>query len=509
MAKFANKPRTAQVAPTVRKIENAVPDAVNMGGSRAFALTDKLKLVSLASTTMLKDGFYRTANATMVELDALINKVGPVFAAKVAHYVRHEHGMRSVSHYIAARVARLVKGEQWTKNFFRDVVRRPDDATEIMSAYISIFGRKGIPNSLKKGLGAALGKFDEYSLGKYRGENNEFKLIDLVNLVHPKPTEKNAEALKKLVKGELKSEGTWEVELTKAGQNAENAEDLALNKAGAWEDLIKNRKIAYFALLRNLRNIMQQASDKVLDAACTMLVDETMIKKSLVLPFRFLTAYKAIEGVGSAQARAKVLAAIDKAVEIALENVPQFNGKTLVALDVSGSMKSNHYHPALRDKPNADSPIEIGSLFASVLCKTNNCDLMFFDSTARYETYPLTKGVAETARDIRKRATGGATYFGPIFDTANKAYNRIIILSDMQSWVGGHTPQQQYANYCRRMKADPKIYSFDLAGLGTLQFPQQNVYALAGFSDKTLATMQQLEQNPDAVLDEIDAISFE
>jgi 60 kDa SS-A/Ro ribonucleoprotein len=63
-------------------------------------------------------------------------------------------------------------------------------------------------------------------------------------------------------------------------------------KAEAWAELLRTRKIGYFALLRNLRNIAEQAPELV-PTACELLTDERLIRKSLVLPFRFSTALEA------------------------------------------------------------------------------------------------------------------------------------------------------------------------------------------------------------------------
>lgn len=79
---------------------------------------------------------------------------------------------------------------------------------------------------------------------------------------------------------------TWESKLTKAGQNAENELEKETLKADAWTELIETRKIGDFALLRNLRNIMELANDTVLDKALDLLINEKLIRNSLVLfPF--------------------------------------------------------------------------------------------------------------------------------------------------------------------------------------------------------------------------------
>ncbi|MCB9285123.1 MAG: hypothetical protein H6563_13690 [Lewinellaceae bacterium] len=50
---------------------------------------------------------------------------------------------------------------------------------------------------------------------------------------------------------------------TRAGQDAASEEDKAERKAEAWADLIAADKLGYFALLRNLRNIAEQAPELV------------------------------------------------------------------------------------------------------------------------------------------------------------------------------------------------------------------------------------------------------
>ena len=176
------------------------------------------------------------------------------FSAKAALYARKEAGMRSVSHLVGSELAHAVKGESWTATFFDRVVHRPDDALEILACYLATYERP-IPNALKKGLGAALARFDEYQLAKYRKTRAEISLVDVVNLVHPPHTE----ALRKLVNGTLAPAETWETKLTQAGAAAESDAELAELKHDVWAKLITSRKIGYFALLPTLRNVLPTA----------------------------------------------------------------------------------------------------------------------------------------------------------------------------------------------------------------------------------------------------------
>ena len=349
-----------------------------------------------------------------------------------------------------------------------------------------------IPNALKKGLGAALARFDEYQIAKYRRDSAELKMIDAVNLLHPP----HSEALGKLVRDELAPAETWETKLTQAGaQAAEGAgqDEVAELKSAAWDELIASRKLGYFALLRNLRNICAQAP-QCTDAALAMLVDERLIAKSLVLPFRYLSALEALEK-GDLPRASDVLAALSEAADKSLANVPRFEGRTLIALDGSGSMQGR--------------PLAIGSLFAAVLAKANaDATVMVFSNDAEFAAINRRDSTLSLARQIAGRAPKGGTNFHAIFNRAKCAYDRIVILSDMQGWIGHDAPTSAFAAYKLRAASDPRVFSFDLAGYGTLQFPERNVYCLAGFSDKALQTMRFLEEDKSALLGEIEAIEL-
>jgi 60 kDa SS-A/Ro ribonucleoprotein len=467
-------------------------DTINYAGGRAFTQSPKDELVSILLTATLGDQFYRSGDATIARVRELIAaSEDKTFAARAAIYARTQAGMRSISHLVAAEIARGVKGAPWTKRFYDRVVHRPDDVLEILACYLTIHPGP-IPNALKKGLGAALARFDEYQVAKYRRDSAELKLVDAVNLLHPP----HSEPLRKLVRDELAPAETWETKLTQAGEKAHDGateEEVAELKSAAWDELIVSRKLGYFALLRNLRNILEQAP-QCIDAALALLVDDRLIAKSLVLPFRFLTAFEAIEKSGLARA-SDVLAALSEAADKSLANVPAFDGRMLIALDGSGSMNGR--------------PLAIGSLFAAVLAKANtDATVMVFSNDAEFVALNRRDSTLSLARQIAGRAPKGGTNFHAIFQRAKCAYDRIVILSDMQGWIGHDAPTATFAAYKQRSAADPRVFSFDLAGYGTLQFPERNVYCLAGFSDRALQTMRFLEEDKSTLIREIEAIEL-
>ena len=220
----------------------------------------------------------------------------------------------------------------------------------------------------------------------------------------------------------------------------------------------------------------------------------------------FLWTVTVQEKTETAEAAGRILRALNRATDLALANVPPLEGKTLVVVDESGSMM------ARGDRQN--SPIKTASLFAAVMLKVNRgADLMMFASDARYVSVNTDDALLTMQREIEDKAVPSGTNFNSVFDRARKAYDRIVILSEMQGWKSGGyglggAPKEAFARYRARVDVDPKVYSFDLQGQGTLMFPERNVYALAGFSEKVFDVMALLERDREALVHEIEAVEL-
>ena len=506
-------------------------NAINHGGQTAFQEDPKLQIASLVLTSFVKDDFYSSALDEIVRLVELV-KAEPYFAAQAAVYARNTVGMRSITHIVAALIANQIKGERWTRPFFQNVVLRPDDATEILSFYFNTFGRQNLPNSLKDGLGSSMRKFDAYQLGKYRGVGKSVSLVDLINLTHPNTsTWKNKDAITQLMTGTLRSTDTWEKNISEAGSNKEA-------KSEAWEEMVTSGKMGYLALIRNLRNIRDSVSEEVLNEALKQLKDVNAIQKSLMFPHQFLTAHNqfteqefnnpfdfySARGFQNPEKTVdkktlfnnRIRQAIEVAVEHSLSNVPFLPGSTLLAIDESSSMGGS--------SRGSETFADIASIFAAAIFKAQkgeNTDVMVFATNARYMNDLNPRDSLMTIFNVIRNGSGGATNFNDIFNKAHRHYDRVIILSDMQAlpmeglgkniWSGStyrSTLQSMY-KYNERFSANPNIYSLDLAGYGTLQFPEKNVYALAGFSEKVFDLMALMENDRNAMLSTIEKVDIE
>ena len=512
-------------------LPNHAPDAVNMEKAPAWQMSPKLELAAILLTSLMSDQFYRSSADAQKRL-ATLTAQEPKFAAQAALYARREFGMRSAAHVAAAAIARSAKGETWTKDFFRKIVYRPDDMAEILALLSDSKGQlNAVPNAVKKGFGQAISQLSPYQLAKYRLEGHKVNLADIVNLCHPKPSEKNREALKSLMNGTLRQQeenATWEARLSTAGQEqgadaAETAELQAAAKEQAWADLLSNNRLGYFALLRNLRNIHSQ-SPEALDLALEQLRDPARIKRSLVFPYRYLTAMQHTPEVPS------IRAAISDAADLALNNAPLLPGRTLVCVDNSGSMSWGAGGPVRvarrRQSPDKESQLQTmlptvtashqAAMFAAALFKASpqnkesQVEIITFGNNAKYRRNlnPRDSLLSLTFALIENQ---GGTSYEAIFKKAaeeKQAYDRIIILSDSQSWLG-HTGQVALRNYRQATGANPSIYAIDLVSYGNLQFPEEKCAAIAGFSEKIFDLMALLEDDRNALLNRIEAEPLE
>lgn len=436
-------------------IKKPTTRTTNLAGGTAYKFDVRTELVHAVLTTFLDDKYYESGSGRQDRIVDLIKKNTPEFVAKLAYVARTEYNLRSVSTLLLGELSKVHRGDDLVKRAIVASTTRVDDLTELLA----LVGTP-IPKQVKRGVRNALYKFGRYALAKYKGEGKAVSLVDLFNLVHPKVQHANEEqkfAWKDLMEGNLKSFDTWEVELAGAKDDAERKEKLS--------SLVLTNKIGYMALLRNLNNIIKYGcSSEVIKHAAERLSDKEEVAKSKQLPFRFVTAYENVAGN-------RILTdAITEAMEHAVSNVPDLPGTTLIAVDSSGSMSGD--------------PIGKASIFAAALAKRSNSDVVLYDTTIKSLKVSSSSAVMDIANNIKGAAMGGGTYTGIVFDNAKQIYDRIIILSDNQSWSGD--AQAGYTKYKKRLSCDPFVYAIDIAGYGTTDLSSPKVKNLVGWSERLL-----------------------
>lgn len=461
---------------------------VNKCGVPAFRMDVKDKLVSQVLTTFFNEAKYYGDNSEeIIETIKAVLEIDPRFIANLAIYARKEMHLRSISHVLVAELANHNNGKPFARKAIAEVVERVDDITEILSYYLATYG-KPIPASMKKGLADAFGKFDEYQLAKYNRQNKAVKLKDILALVHPKPNDdEQSDLWRRVLDDELGTPMTWETELSTKGNTKE-----------VWESLIAENKLGYMAMLRNLRNIIQ-ADVSNIGKVYEFLSDEKNVLRNKQLPFRYYSAYKALEGLGTS----KIYDALEKAIKTSTKNISRLEGKTLIAADVSGSMTWG-----ISNRSTVTSA-EIAILLLSIA--NYICDetiTVTFDTDLYMCNLPTTNGIISNANSID--IDGGGTDITLPFRYLlnNKIYvDRIIVISDNEinsrwacsGWRGGVPCQSVAEKYRRELNPDVWVHAIDLQGYGTQQFKGNRTNIIAGWSERTLEFIALAEQGVDTL----------
>lgn len=460
----------------------------NKEGCPAYRMPDKERLITQVLTSFFNESkFYGDNSAEITKTIDKVLDTEPEFIAKLAAFARREFNMRSIAHVLVSRMAHHVNGKPYTRKAVKAVSLRGDDITEIMSCYLSMFG-KPIPNALKKGIADVMKNLDEYSLAKYKGDGKTVKMRDLLCLCRPTPkNEAQSDMWKRLLNGELETPYTWETELSAKGNNEET-----------WEQLIDSGKVGYMALLRNLRNILN-ANPSNVDKVLDLIQNPEAVRKSKQLPFRYLSAYKNVSGLGSS----KVYDALENATEAAIANMPKLSGTTVIAVDVSGSMTDRI--SAKSDMQCAEIALLLGFI-ANKICDNS----IFYTFDTRIQQHPVSSRTGILYAATNTRICGGGTdmslpFKQMIADNVNA--DRIIVLSDNMCncyYWGEHSTQHFADEYRKRSGNDIWVHAVDLQGYGTQQFHGSKTNIIAGWSEKVFQFIQLAEQGTGSLVKAIE-----
>src|SRR5262249_13169416 len=151
------------------------------------------------------------------------------------------------------------------------VLQRADEPAEFLALYWKD-KKQPLSKQVKRGLAWSMRRFSEYELAKYN-RDAEIKPRDVLFLSHARPKDEAQAALwKKLAANELATPDTWEVQLS-----------AGADKKETFERLMREKKLGYFALIRNLRNMEQAGVDAQLVRAA-LLARKRGAAKILPLP---------------------------------------------------------------------------------------------------------------------------------------------------------------------------------------------------------------------------------
>ncbi len=385
-------------------VGRSAPAVHTHGGVPAFAHLSPIQQLrrSVLACLLWEDTFYESGVSIADRIAAEADKVSAADLAALAIEARTVFNLRHVSLWLLKALSK--KGGRIVGDTIYEVIQRADELGELVSMIIPGGDKRQskarLPRQVKLGLARALRKFSEYQLAKYN-RDAAVTLRDVLFIVHAKPKDEAQNALwKRLVDDKLATPDTWEVELS-AGKD----------KKATFERLLREGKLGYLALLRNLRNMA--------DAGCDMqLVRSAIIARNggaeRVLPFRYVAA---------ARACPQMEPAIDEALSEAVSEMPPFSGKTLVLVDVSSSM-----HAAL----SAKSDMNRIDAAAALACMIHG-DLRVFSFSDDLVEVPPRRGMAGVDAIKSSQRNNGTALAAAVAQAQKYPHDRIIVITDEQS----------------------------------------------------------------------------
>jgi 60 kDa SS-A/Ro ribonucleoprotein len=373
--------------------------AVTHEGGPAIPLSAEQRLRrSVLSCLLWENEFYEDGEAIADRITALAADLPPATVAALAIKARERFKLRHAPLLLLCALVQTARGTPLAADTIERVIQRADELSELVAIYWRN-GRKPLAKQLKLGLARAFAKFDAYQLAKY-DRDGPVKLRDVMFLVHAKPKDEAQAALFKQVAGRcLASPDTWEVALSGGADKRET-----------FERLLAERKLGYLALLRNLRN-MDQAG-----------VDEALVKDAIlarrgaerVLPFRYVAA---------ARAAPRFEPWLDEALAETVLQGPVLDGRTIVLVDVSGSMGGRL--SARSDLTRMDAAATLAAVIPG--------DLRVFTFSEGVVEVPARRGMAGVDAILRSQPHA-STYLGRAVALANSLrHDRLIVVTDEQS----------------------------------------------------------------------------
>lgn len=505
------------------KPKRPAPDTVNESGGAAYSKSSEQVLLNILLNSKVTSDI-KSSDDIVSDLESAVLDCELPFIMKAGVYARHVIGNRSITHILCALVLKHFKSPDidakiiTVRDFINAMIKTPNDAMEIFSYYVARYGHRPIPNALKRGVRDAFTRFSSYQIAKYKKTNNATSLRDLMRLFHPNSTEQTETALSQLAAGTLKGAVTAQSILAKGGDKEENNQELA--------DLLISGKLGYSALIFNFVRFFTMGIENAAAEAILQLTDRERIEKSLETPLRYYTLYKAFESHRNEMTKhyyTTGLNAINKAMEISVDNIPYYKGKNVfLAHDISGSMAAciEIKHGKTTTQIRRD---EIAAVFMAAWIKSKNkVTYSRFDDTLHLmtDTDLATLRLEPMMNVINKiRRADDCTNFTCIFKGLNdlskieKNQDIIILMTDDQSWMHGNNGVYGMLTKYRQLTLNKtvRLVLWDIAaGNTTSAFPESDPYASAiyGWSDKVFEAIRNTSKPGDMLLKEINAINL-
>lgn len=503
-------PIVSTSSPTARTGNNA-PGFIRDAKSELFLLG---VANFVGQNTFYEDGLQR--DERYVNLITQVAAEDPAWLSRFLIWLRDEANMRTAAIIGAVEFCRAHKetnertgqGRGYPRTTMCQVLQRADEPGEAIGYHLATYGRK-MPKSMKRGIAdaAASRLFTEYFTLKYDTTSKAVRFGDVLELCHAKPPGPDQSLLFKYLidrrhgRDEYPSELRMlaynaalrtavqvrpdvlldPVNLRSAGMTWEDALSLAgdkVPKKELWEALIPT--MGYMALIRNLRNFDEAGvSDEAANTVVARLIDPGHVRRSRQLPMRFLSAFNAVSNLRWAYP-------LEQALNLSLNNIPEFKGSTLILIDTSGSMGS------VFSKDGTLRRWDAAAMFGLALAqRCENATVVSFSDRSTVLP-PIKPGTSllTLLNEFRRYFVGGGTATQSAVQQHYRNHDRVVVLTDEQANHHG------YHSVFASVPDNKMCITFNLAGYRVGHAESGGTYrvTIGGLTDQAFKLLPVLEQ---------------
>lgn len=492
-----------------RHVRVPATDTRNKSGSPAYSFTAEHQLAQLAVTGTFAGTAYSSPQEQLQAIQSLSNQVSAKFLAQLAIYARQKGYMKDMPAALAVILS--MRDPQLLDLVFDRVI----DNGRMVRNFVQMIrsgalGRKSLGSGPKRLIKRWFRNRDGYRLFR-DSVGNDPSLADVIKLVHPQPETAEKRALYGYLLGrEYDSRALPEVvqhfedfkkgktttlpdvdfrQLTSLGLTQEQWAEVA--RRGKWHQTRMNLNTYARHGVFDIPGMADTIADKLRDA------DE--VRKARVFPYQLMSAYTNINN-----APHQVVLALQDAMEVAIENIPDVNGRVLVFPDVSASMSS----PVTGYRQQATTNVrcrDVAALVSSAFLRKNRNTLVlpFHNRVEQVKLNPY-DSVMTNAEILRRLPSGGTNCSAPLA-WCNKNQIKadlVLYVSDNESWVDSKGNQRGYGSrgtatmdqyqIFKRRNPNAKMVCLDLSPRSTTIAPDapNSVMNIGGFSDQVFTVIR-------------------
>jgi 60 kDa SS-A/Ro ribonucleoprotein len=551
-----------------RGVLTPAADARNEAGGKAYSFSSRQCLAQVAATNCFNGTFYASASDTLklAKEAALALNSDPEFIAKCAIYSRSKGYMKDMPAFLTAMLAGM------DSKLFRQVFPLVIDNGKMLRNFCQI-ARSGAVgkkiNLASQGIRKAIsGWFEAATPAQILSASigNEFPIRDLLRAAHVFPSSIEKATLLAYLKGTKLDPETRSYRTMKFKNGKDNKDGMVLayehsydnlpglikqyeeyktSKTGtppkvdfrlldslgldtaAWTEIARNAPWAMTRMNLNTfarHGVFQGAHGKeMVELIANRLRNPQEIARARAFPYQLMMAWTATES--NADIPASIRDALQDAMEIACDNVPEIPGQVYICVDHSGSMSG----PVTGNRPGATSKVtclDVAALFAAALLRKNKTAIVLPFAgqltTSAVGKFNARDAISTNAAKLKALGGGSTNCSAPLawLNANNRNGDLIVFISDYESWVdsGSHYVRgsgtamlTEWNKFAVRNKT-AKLVCMDLTPRNTGQVTEHsNILQVGGFSDavfNVISTFMESGHDKNHWVSEIEKISL-